>query len=82
MSEQPQVTFISGQRGGRLVHDQEPRILRQRAQDFDALTIADAGACRPPGSGSQIEFNFEGREQRLGLGRALQSSRPPRPRGA
>ena len=30
-----------GQRRGRLVHDEDARVLRQRAQDLDALAVAD-----------------------------------------
>ena len=33
-----------GQRGGRLVHDQEARVLRQRLGDLDALAIGDREA--------------------------------------
>ena len=59
-----------------------PRILRQRAQDFDALAIADAERADDPVRRQIVDF--ERGEQRLGLGSriARQSSRPPRPRGA
>ena len=30
-----------GQGGGRLVHDEDARVMRKRAQDLDPLTIAD-----------------------------------------
>src|SRR5579883_516186 len=40
VEEPPHVIFR--QRGGRLVHDQDARLVRQGAQDFDALAIADA----------------------------------------
>ena len=68
--EQPRhVAF--GQRRGRLVHDEDARVMRQRAQDLDALAVAD-GERADDLIGSEI-VDFERVEQRLGFG----AHRPP-----
>ena len=65
-----------GQRRGRLVHDEDARIVRQRAQDLDALPVAD-GQRADDLIGDEI-VDFERIEQLLRLSRAsrARSMRP------
>ena len=54
-----------GQRGGRLVHDQDARVVRQRAQDLDPLAVADGERADDLVGGEVVDL--ERGEQRLGL---------------
>ena len=54
-----------GQRGGRLVHDQDARVVRQRAQNLDPLAVADGERADDLVGGEIVDL--ERGEQRLGL---------------
>ena len=40
------VRFAVGQRRGRLVHDQDPALVEERARDLDLLLFSDRKVCR------------------------------------
>ena len=65
---------VFGQRRGRLVHDQDAGVLRQCAQDFDALAIADA-----EGADDAIGLQVVNRERGQQIRRLLAHRAPVEP---
>ena len=61
--EQP-LDLDRGQRGGRLVHDQHPRVERQRLGDLDDLLVGDR---QPAGGAGRVQGDAETGEDRAGV---------------
>ena len=76
------VTSALRQRGGRLVHDQDARVVRQRAQDLDPLAVCRPTARRRSGRRRGRRSRARRAAPRPSSRIARQSIRPPSARGA